>query len=238
MSLKNNPIRREPVQRQFSLGIDLEKSKNDDSLVSLKSGRGDGDYTSRNFLGELSNHSSNSATTSDSWSLSTDSILIENLKSKPQGNTAKFTLRNNLPRRELEFSLKYSMHYLNIHPCDHGILGPLKTLEFTVSPRIEMLDKLPWTGDICIFGNKKQKDIRVILFPTMLSSLTSDSSKNQFHAQSQMPVSKKHTSAPSSYLNANRSNSATSLKSALFTPISANGQQFKSDMTSSEQGRY
>ena len=149
---------RSRLQKQNTLptnliGINLNNTKNqEDSIMSVESSELD------------------MAQPNETWSLSTNSILIENFKPD------KFVLKNNLLRKKLTFILKYQSACLEIKP-DRGELEPMERLELTVTPRRgELLSRLPWCGNISVWCNKIQKDVRVTVSNGGLAKASSLSS--------------------------------------------------------------
>ena len=108
-------------------------------------------------------------------------------------------------------------------------MKPLKSIEIIVTPRKEVLEKLPWFGNISIWCNKIQKDIRISLYPLTLAAITDDPSSRSHLSTSTI---QRNFQSQNNSLNITKSNSITSLKSALYTPISTNSQYSKNHVTS------
>ena len=154
-----------PLQKQLTLDLTLDKSSNSDSSVISTNSHS---YSSRSYNGVANiNFSSN-----DTWSLNTNSILIENLGYN-RHNSAKFYLTNHSKSKQLSFFFVYQQNFLEIEPKSGGVVAPLKSIEFTVTSKRDVLSNLPWFGTLSISCNRINKDIRISLF-----SKTSVSTKN------------------------------------------------------------
>ena len=103
-------------------------------------------------------------TVEEPWSISTDSIVINNIKSdgsNVQSLAAKFALSNNL-NRKLAFSFSFRQVCLDVVPTNVA-LKPMERVEIRVVPRKDICSKLPWHGVISISCNKLKRDIKVSL---------------------------------------------------------------------------
>jgi hypothetical protein len=105
------------------------------------------------------------------WSVSPNSILIENIKNEKliENYFAKFYIRNNSTQQKLDFNLKYQNIYLKCEPYS-GHIEPMSKCEIVVKPRREAFQNLPWKGSINIMCNDSQllqKDIQVSLFSSI-----------------------------------------------------------------------
>lgn len=104
----------------------------------------------------------------ESWSISTQTIVLENLNLKTYqtkvdaASAGKVYVKNNLMRKRLEFYCKFRATYLSVTPGE-GQLEPGERVELIVRPTKEALACLPWHGTISVWCNQIQKDIRVSL---------------------------------------------------------------------------
>ena len=153
------------------LDISLDKSKNNDSILSTRS-------YSKNDTQSSAIRKYIPSNDQPSWSINTDSIKIEILDIK-KSNMAKFFLTNHLKNKELYFSFRYQAKYIDIEPKNTPV-GPLSCVEYTVMARREVLEKLPWFGNLIIASNKIQKDIRIELNTVCLDSSRESTLKTKF----------------------------------------------------------
>ena len=171
MSQKNFSSNTSRDLLQKPLDISLDKSKNNDSILSTKS------YSKYDTQASAT---SKCLPSSDqpSWSINSDSITIQILDYK-KPNTNKFFLTNHLKNKELYFSFRYQAKYIDIEPKNTPV-GPLSCVEYTVTARREVLDKLPWFGNLIIASNKIQKDIRIELNAVCLDSTRESTMRAKF----------------------------------------------------------
>lgn len=97
----------------------------------------------------------------DPWSISTDQIIIDNIKidSNMQSLAHSLTLTNNV-NRKLQFIFAYRQACLEVVPSNL-VLKPFERCEVRVLPRNDIFTRLPWCGVVSVTCNRIKKDIKV-----------------------------------------------------------------------------
>ena len=133
----------------------------------------------------------------ESWSLSPETIVLQNLTSTSLP-TSKIILKNNLLNRSLPFEVTFRRAGVDVEPSS-GLLEPSRSIELKITPRKDILAKLPWLSVINITCNKSQKDVRLAFYPPLDNS--------------SMPAPKPPIAKGQSMAKSNSSNSLPSISS-------------------------
>lgn len=166
----------------------------------------------------------------ENWSVDTDSIVIQGIRSDAlHVFTYKLKLTNNTDQK-LHFMLTNRPNYIDVTP-NSLILKPFEKYEIKINPRNDVINKLPLTSVLSVTCNRVKKDIKVSLSGANSRMPVSSNRKNTSLTQ------KKPSSMNKSNLNSSTSSIPSSLSHSASTPICAKPSlSLSSNNTTLEQG--
>jgi hypothetical protein len=95
------------------------------------------------------------------WSCDTDLIMFHSLRTDTnlQGVCQRLVLSSNVGRK-VTLALAYRQSYLDVVPST-VVLKPYERCEVRITPKREVLNRLPWHGVISINSQRFRKEVKV-----------------------------------------------------------------------------